>query len=370
MNKTQITKLYHDLQGIIENLNATYGFEWLWLLLGAIALIFFLLREKPVTNLVNWAIRLLSTGLKKTAGWLWRKIKKVKLTQLSPKLKKIEQKLDNLAASPFGRYDRPHYLILANGCDVNAIMSAANDHDADSLFLENSQATDKNHHHWYVFNKGCIFDFPDPVSVSSQLISLRPERPVDGIILCLSADFLLSKDPSEVQKLADKTYKQLWALQARLKFILPIYLIIADCEKIDGFEEYWQSLEINQLDKQMLGWSNPHDKVQPFQSSWIHQAFTSIGQRLRDILLTSVSPTKTCANAEQVLFPSRLEALQMPLKGFCETLFSDSSFHSCFMFRGFYFTGLVNQAPQQSANPNASDQRPWFVRDLFYKRIF
>lgn len=361
---TFFNKMYFQLRRFANYAATEWDMQWTLTAVALIAIILFLLREKPLTNMVIWLKNKLVAFFK----WLWKQLKrlfsKIKFKPLSPKLNQFAKQIDGLDASQFGRYNRPHYIALSWDADVQQVMNGAHDHDPEGLILEDYQLNEDSGKNWFIFNKGCVFDFPDPIAVSKELQQIRPERPLDGIILCISAKTLLESDSRKINQQAEHYYKQLWKLQKQFQFVLPVYLIITDCENIAGFDAYWRINELNRHHQDMLGWSNPNEKFHQFEAQWITDAIGSITSHLRNLQLKLMGSAKP--SLDLLLFPSRLARLRKPITNICEVLFSQSSFHDSFMFRGFYFSGKLN------ANENNAETEGelLFVRDLFHRRIF
>ena len=368
-----LARMYHRISGFAHSLNDKYGMEWILVLLAALAIILFLMREKPLTNLLLWILKGSGKWLKKAWNWTLSKLSKLRFSPLSPKLKKLAEDLDELAADSFGRYDRPHYIVLSQESDVEAVIRGANDFEGETLNLEDSRVNDNDGKNWYIFNKGCIFHFPDPVGVSRELQQIRPERPMDGIIVCLPAHLFLPENHKQRQVLAEKFYSQLWQMQKKFHFVLPVYLLLTECEEgIEGFDSFWGAECLGDFKQEIFGWSNPNEKFKPYENEWVTQGMEQLSHQLERIQLNVICDKNISADLELMLFPSRFSQLTTGISDFCEKLFSQSSFHESFMFRGFYFCGQVEQQETMvgKENPPKTAGAVWFLRDLFYKRIF
>jgi hypothetical protein len=186
----------------------------------------------------------------------------------------------------------------------------------------------------------------------------RPERPVDGIILTVSATTLLNlDDPANLQVLGENLFKQLWQSQKQSGFVLPVYIVVTQCEHIEGFEEFWQAQESSKYNE-MIGWSNPYRLDTAYASDWVNQAFTQVLADLESAKLQLAASGKEINNIDKfMLFKHYFSGIQKPLTEVLTRAFARSSFQEALPLRGIYFTGKVSNKVS-------------FVNDLLSKKIF
>ncbi len=368
--KLLLMRMYHKIVRLANYAAKEWDMQWTLTAVAVLAVVIFILREKPVTNLVIW----LKNKLVRLFKWLWKQFKKLlvhlHINNLSPKLNRFTEEVDGLSALKFGRYNRPHYLTLSWNSDLSAILQNIYGHDTDTVKLEEARINQESNNHWHIFDKGCVFDFAEPLSIIDELQGIRPERPLDGIIVCISSEELLNNDFRTIQARAEQFHKQLWQIQIKQHFVLPVYILVTDCDELTGFDTFWQNSIVKPHHDELLGWSNPHEKCRDFERQWIVDGMQTLCHNLRILqrkLLFNV-PSKLAT----LLFPQQLERLQKPLANFCESLFHQSSFHHSFMLRGFYFTGsLSNTDAEEDLNQNSEiNTQPLFIKDLFAKKIF
>lgn len=232
---------------------------------------------------------------------------------------------------------------------------------------------------WHFFDDGVIIDVEsDKTSEQSshdksnfeQIVSLltsyRPERPVDGIILCVSAAALLEAedDPTELQKVGERLYQQLWFLQKETGFVVPVYLQITECEHVEGFQSFWSSQPKHRLDE-MFGWSNPTRLDTAFSSSWVKDAFEVVAHGIQNAQL------QVAANGSEItdidgfmLFDREFQRLQTPLQQVVDGAFARSSFQEALPLRGIWFSGRVDG--QGALSQEFVEQKLWPETHLAY----
>jgi type VI secretion system protein ImpL len=201
-------------------------------------------------------------------------------------------------------------------------------------------------------------------SLLSSLVDLRPERPIDGVVLTVSARTLLNADSATLTRLAADAYRQLCDVQDTFRFIQPVSVVVTQCDLIDGFTAFWRA-QPDAVRQQMFGWSAPVLAHNDTPREWCQAAFSGVTDALRVLQIDSAArapATPVAANAKiapnapntanlsdaanaaaardgVLLFPTRLDDLREPLaqwlgQAFRATL--DRPGHQC---RGIYFTG-------------------------------
>ncbi|MBL9029153.1 MAG: hypothetical protein JNK42_01615 [Caedimonas sp.] len=217
----------------------------------------------------------------------------------------------------------------------------------------------------------------------------RAKRPLDGIILVIPADELLSGlrfSQTEVAERAKHIYAQLWKLQATLGMKMPVYVVISKCDLIPGFREFIS--EISPASHQdIFGWSCPYSLEASYSSSWVHDIFHHISKSLNRIRAAIFAHNPKLLTQDQegnFIFPIEFSQLESSLSIYLDTLFKDSSYYESFFLRGVYFCGRapspergLKPFPSVLSSPIDKEERstPWhekviFLRDLFEKKIF
>ena len=186
----------------------------------------------------------------------------------------------------------------------------------------------------------------------------RPERPVDGIILTLSAKSLMKcREPASLQALADDLFQQLWQVQKQTGFVLPVYLIVTQCDGIEGFDAFWQAQPADRRDE-MIGWSNPYRLDSAFNKDWIKEAFHQVLENLQSAQLQVAASGQEIRDIDSfMLFRHNFCALFKPLKEVISSAFARSSFQEALPLRGIYFTGKL-------------ENKVSFVNDVVNRKVF
>lgn len=230
---------------------------------------------------------------------------------------------------------------------------------------------------WYFFNKAVVLDLKGSLTLNSDNFSdqgqwntfikllkkYRIRRPLEGIILTIpSTDLINSKvkdiDLTNLRGKANSLYNSLWQAQIKLGMKLPIYVIVTKCDQLYGFKSFCQELS-DELQNNMLGWSNPYSLETAYNSNWNKEAFDSLHKNLYRTQMEIFSSKPEFLDRDGLfIFPKLIESLKEPLQIYLDTIFKPSAYHEQFYFRGIYFCGDSNidfQRQKQLVTPILTD---------------
>lgn len=270
-------------------------------------------------------------------------------------LQRMLAAIDYLSTRREWRYAQPWLLVLGErSAGKSSFIASVSDtwrhhppKHADQLQAEGMQ--------WSYFRYGVLIDGDGALAAADEgapeakqwnrglkaLNDLRPERPLDGLVLCVSARSLCNVKLSQRIALAENVSRQLSRLQSSIEFMLPAYVVVTQCDDIPGFASFWQSQAPDRLG-QMVGYSAiAQDHSRP-PSDWVDNAFDRVGVRMREIQADVAALSETIDDADGFfLFPSQFGKLREPLAQWMETVFRTTAWQSGYLFRGLYFTGSL-----------------------------
>jgi hypothetical protein len=245
-----------------------------------------------------------------------------------------------------------------------------------------------------------IFDEVEPGSTSEwkeflQLLKkYRRNCPINGLLLTISVDSLVRDSPEIMRQKAGKIARQLEVIQRELDIRFPVFVLVTKCDLINGFREFFTTIDDARAQQQILGWSNPAPLDAPFRTELVESHLQNVIQRLwrrrLGLLKDPVANEPGGRRANEVdrlyEFPHSVQALAPRLRHYLETIFIAGEWISRPLFlRGIYFTssmregsaldeelaqaiGLpVDQLPTGRAWERESS---YFLRDLFLDKIF
>ncbi|MBP7148233.1 MAG: hypothetical protein KBD01_11845 [Acidobacteria bacterium] len=212
----------------------------------------------------------------------------------------------------------------------------------------------------------------------------RGQRPIDGVMVVVPANFLLSESEQTLQDDAARIREVLDLMQQELHFRFPVYLLVSKCDLVEGFVDFFRNL-MAQKRPEVFGWSNPApEQGEPRQV--VATAFRGLCARLDRLRLEMLVRVGRTRQARRLfMFIEEFKRLQEPLATFADELFYADPVKDAPLFRGFYFTsgtqgegvpvtaamaGLAQQlgirvAAGQDAGEADEPKRAYFLLELF-----
>lgn len=309
-------------------------------------------------------------------------------------------------ASRWRRYRIPWILLLGEpGTGKSTLIESSG---IDRAFKEASGSVQHVGVGWNYFNRGVVLDVGGEYlgdgsetgehawqTLLHLIEKYRPQRPIDGVVLTISAAELIAAEGSSMEELAhraDMIHRRLWQAQSRFGIRFPVYVVITQCDRIAGFSSFARVLP-KHMREGMLGWSNPYDFDAGYQSDWAEQGINGLVESVFEAQAELLAAGRAADDPDAfVLFPSALAATRNALRAYLDQLFRPSAYHETFYFRGIYVSGDASPmakaesieaavsaaaaAPpegdpaQRSPIPVGAGREPVFVRELFERKVF
>ncbi|WGS45879.1 type VI secretion system membrane subunit TssM [Burkholderia sp. JSH-S8] len=244
---------------------------------------------------------------------------------------------------------------------------------------------------------------PDAAEWRGVLDALRKRRqraPLNGVVLAVSADELLTQPAAQRVALAASLRTRLAELREGLGIRFPVYLCITKLDVLPGFAEYFQSLTAEGR-AQVLGFTLPHrDGGEAEPSSDLRadceRELRLLAQRLdAGVNLRLQEEYEIDQRRKLYVLPDEFRSFATTLSDWLGRVFLDSRYDNaplCNALRGVYFTSaaqtqavvpadrltvlqrLHRGLAEQSAAANATSAAPvghraYFLRTLFVQVI-
>jgi type VI secretion system protein ImpL len=193
--------------------------------------------------------------------------------------------------------------------------------------------------------------------VLTRLRRARPRCPANGAIVVVDAARLLTASEDAGTRAA-AIRAQLETMQCRLRVRFPVYVVITHCDRLDGFDTFFQQLDRRSAD-QVWGvtfLAGPDGRGQGALSMFQAQ-FSALVRRLQDRVVDVLSACSDPARAGQAYgFPAQFEALGQPLGAMLDEVFTASPYAVTPWLRGVYFTSAAQNGgePLRCASPLAA----------------
>jgi type VI secretion system protein ImpL len=167
----------------------------------------------------------------------------------------------------------------------------------------------------------------------------RKRRPVNGVILAISAHDLMVQGNSGREAHVSAARRRLTELNKELKIHLPVYVLVTKCDLVSGFMEYFDDV-VQEGRTQVWGVTFPYDVTQSGGAAKVFPAeFDALMTRLNERVFARLEDDRDVRRRAKVFgFPQQMAALKNTLDGFITDLFEATRFDQRLLLRGVYFT--------------------------------
>ena len=173
----------------------------------------------------------------------------------------------------------------------------------------------------------------------------RGDKPLNGIILTISQlDLLLYSNKQRQEFIQEMSY-YIRDLHQHFKAQVPVYLSFTKCDLVDGFLEYFNDLNKEEV-SQLFGMTFPLDKpctIDNFRH-FFSQEYSDIIKRLRQRVLWILDSERTLRGRQLVhAYPQQMQLFKTPIDHFITELFGAVRYRQALQLRGLYFVSSQQQ---------------------------
>ena len=167
----------------------------------------------------------------------------------------------------------------------------------------------------------------------------RGRRPINGVILAVSAQDLMTQGDTAWEAHVDAARRRLRELNRELRIQLPIYLMVTKCDLVAGFTEYFGDFA-QDARAQVWGVTFPYEQTLAGAASGAFPAeFDALVSRLSARLFARVEEERDVRRRTMVFaFPQQVAFLRDRLVSFVDELFASTRAGEQALLRGVYFT--------------------------------
>lgn len=213
----------------------------------------------------------------------------------------------------------------------------------------------------------------------------RPHQPINGVMLAISIEDILTANPAELTAHSDAIRARLAELHDNLKIDFPVYALFTKMDLVSGFMEYFQHL--NEPARRVVwGHTFQTDDKTLNMIGEVPEEFDALVERLNAEVPDRLQEEPT-PSARVLLFgfPTQMAAVKQPIIDFLHRIFEPTRYHSRATLRGFYFTSGTQQgtpidqligvmarnfgANQVAAQQLSGSGKSFFLTDLINKVI-
>ena len=168
----------------------------------------------------------------------------------------------------------------------------------------------------------------------------RRRRPINGAIVAISLQDLLTQTEDERAKHAKTIRTRIDELMEKLEVRFPVYLMFTKCDLVSGFSEFFEDLGKEERE-QILGMSLPDSPEESSAPDFekVSYEYTQIVKRLYERVLWRVHSERDTKRRSAIqAFPQQMENLQGIIDSFVQQTFVQNRYRLQPYLRGVYFT--------------------------------
>jgi type VI secretion system protein ImpL len=213
----------------------------------------------------------------------------------------------------------------------------------------------------------------------------RPRQPINGVMVAISLEDLMTLSSAEIKAQADAIRSRLLELHERLKVDFPVYTLFTKADLIAGFMEYFANLS-DQDRRQVWGTTFQTDNKTRNMVGEVPVEFDALVERLNSSLTDRLQDEPTPSSRVLLYgFPPQVAGLKRQIYDFLNQIFEPTRYHANATLRGFYFTsgtqhgtpidrliGALEKsfgAEQVGAQAYSGRGKSFFIADLILKVI-
>jgi type VI secretion system protein ImpL len=232
--------------------------------------------------------------------------------------------------------------------DINRISGVDGTRNCDWWFFDDSVVIDIAGR--YSLHSNEDLDRSEWIAFLEHLVKYRKKEPINGIIVTVEADQLLSGNQEKIEDEGRTIRKRIDEVIHVMGAKFPIYLLVTKCDLVYGMDRFCHLLPESTLD-QAMGLMN-HDGETDI-AAMVDRTMDTLVDKLKDIRLILVNKDEVrerhFVEPDVLLFPDELERLRKGLMVFCNGAFKDNPFQELAPVRGIYFC-----SGQQAGRPVTS----------------
>lgn len=213
----------------------------------------------------------------------------------------------------------------------------------------------------------------------------RPKQPINGVIIAISLEDLMTLSEQEVRAHALAIRKRLLEVHEELKVDFPVYALFTKADLISGFTEYFGNFTESRRRKVWGHTFQTEDRKRNMIAN-LPAEYDALVTRL-----TEETPDRLHEEPDPIArigifgFPAQVANLRDIVNGFLNTVFEKTRYHANAHLRGFYFSsGTQEGTPfdqllgvmaknfrgQSADGAYAGAGRSYFLHDLLRSVIF
>lgn len=180
----------------------------------------------------------------------------------------------------------------------------------------------------------------------------RHNRPLNGVLVTISVESLLSSNEDHLKGLAAEVRARLQEVHQKLHVDVPVYLVLSKADRLLGFDEFFDHLS-REESEQVLGATFRKEQVGS-DTTVVRSEFEDLLVRLNSQVITRIHQERNTQRCGRILdFPHQLGLIGDPLCLFVDMAFTGNRYQRLTQLRGFYLISapyLIEEMDKDAAS--------------------
>ncbi len=223
------------------------------------------------------------------------------------------------------------------------------------------------------------------ISFLTLLKTHRTKQPINGVIVAISLEDIMTMDGQELDAHATAIRKRLLEIHSELKIEFPVYALFTKADLISGFSEYFGSFTESRRRKVWGATFQTEDRKKNMVGE-IPAEFDDLVKRLTEELPDRLQEEPDpIARISIFGFPAQFASLRDPIANFMQRIFEKTRYQANANLRGIYFSSGTQEGTPIDRVLGAMDRsfgetgfgrhysgqaKSFFLHDLLKKVIF
>jgi hypothetical protein len=280
--------------------------------------------------------------------------------ELAEKDREFRQKwltgIEKLKKARISLYDLPWYILIGEpgGGKTMTLLNSGMDFPMGKDELPGFGGT--RNYNWWFTNTAVILDTAGRLVFEQEgtsdrhewesflkLLKRRRRCPINGVVVALPADKLMSDGAEQRERAASVIRDRLRQIQTVLGVRFPEFLLVTKSDLVAGFTEFFNDLDSLQRN-QLFGWSRAGDFDAPYDPREFGEEFEALYRRLHELRLSFLGRKASDVELGWIhTYPDGFRSLKERIQDYVDVIFSRNIFAEPLFFRGFYFTSALQE---------------------------
>ena len=197
----------------------------------------------------------------------------------------------------------------------------------------------------------------------------RPKRPLDGFLLVINTDKILSSNEREIEQNAKVLRARLDEAMERVKVRFPVYLVFTNADSVEGFRDSFSTSK-NEGKNLVWGATIPIEKSENAQAMFDGEYEILHNSLMKRRLMRLSAPFTPVRQLRIFNFPLHFGSARRKIGAFVSTLFRPNPFSESPFLRGFYFTAAPSKSPSVKPGQTLANVPQSLGNTYFTERFF